>query len=78
MLDNTPDEFVPDLQVCREFGFTSMTLYRTDARPHLGFPPPVYLGTRKYRSRKMLEAYKQRLIAEAVAKQQQRRLEVTT
>jgi hypothetical protein len=65
--DNKPDEFVPDPQVWREFGITSMSGHRFDRRPELGFPPPIRIGKRKYRSRKQIEAYKQRLIAKALA-----------
>ena len=65
--DARPDEFVPDPQVWREFGITSMSGYRFDRRPELGFPPPIRIGKRKYRSRKQIEAYKQRLIAAALA-----------
>jgi hypothetical protein len=65
--DDTPDMLVPDPQVWPEFGVTSMTGHRFDNRPELGFPPPIRIGKRKYRSRKALEAYKRRLIAEAVA-----------
>jgi hypothetical protein len=71
-VDDKPDELVPDPKVWRELGVTSMTGHRLDARPELGFPPPLRIGRRKYRSRKQLEAYKQRLIAEAVAKQQKK------
>ena len=66
-VDDKPDEFVPDPQVWREIGVTSMSGYRFDHRPELGFPPPIRIGKRKYRSRKALEAFKQRLIAAALA-----------
>jgi hypothetical protein len=42
--DDKPDEFVPDPQVWREFGITSMSGYRFDRRPELGFPPPIRIG----------------------------------
>jgi hypothetical protein len=56
-----PDTLVPDPQVAREFGITSMTLWRWDHDPSLNFPPPTYIRKRKFRSRKALEKYKQRL-----------------
>lgn len=62
---NTPvDELVPDLQVQREFGITSMTLYRWTRNPKLAFPQPVKINTRSYRSRRELEAYKAKLLRE--------------
>jgi predicted DNA-binding transcriptional regulator AlpA len=64
----TRDELVPDPEVCREFSITSMTLYRWDHDPELGFPPPVRIRKRKFRSRRALEAFKARMLAEAVTR----------
>lgn len=60
------EELVPDPQVWREFGVTSMTGYRWTHDPDLGFPPTIKIGRHNYRSRNALEAFKARLIAEAV------------
>ena len=62
------DEWVPDPQVCREFNISSMTLWRWDMDPQLGFPPPVRIRQRKFRSRSALEAFKRRLLANAIKK----------
>src|SRR5262245_7968798 len=63
-----PDTFVPDAQVRAEFGnITAMTLFRWDHNPELGFPPPIDIAGRKYRSRRMLEAFKQRALRTAIA-----------
>jgi hypothetical protein len=56
------DEFVPDPQVCAEFGITSMTLWRWDHDPELKFPPAIKIRKKNYRSRLQLEKFKQRLI----------------
>jgi hypothetical protein len=61
----TRDELVPDSVTCRDFKVTSMTLWRWDRDPELGFPPPVKIRRRNYRSRRALEAFKQRLLIEA-------------
>jgi hypothetical protein len=60
------DELVPGPQVEREFGVTSMTIWRWDRDSKLGFPPAIRINGRTYRSRQMLEAFKQRLIAQAL------------
>lgn len=63
-----PDTFVPDARVRAEFGnITAMTLHRWDHNPNLGFPPPIDIAGRKYRSRRMLEAFKQRALRDAIA-----------
>ena len=64
-----PDTLVPDPEVWKEFGVTSMTLYRWTNDPDLGFPPVIKVRQRNYRSRRALEAFKQRLIARALAAQ---------
>ena len=64
-----PDQLVPDPEVWKEFGVTSMTLYRWTNDRDLGFPPVIKVRQRNYRSRRALEAFKQRLIARALAAQ---------
>jgi hypothetical protein len=60
------DELVPDPQIQREFGICAMTLWRWDKDLELGFPPPIRIRGRKFRSRRLAEAFKQRLLADAV------------
>jgi hypothetical protein len=61
-----PDELVPDPQVWKEFGVTSMTLYRWTNDPDLGFPPAIKIRKRNFRSRRALEAFKRRMVARAL------------
>jgi hypothetical protein len=60
------DTLVPDPQVWREFGVTSMTGYRWTHDPDLGFPPPIKIRTRCFRSRKQIEAFKRRMLERAI------------
>ena len=60
---------MPDPEVWKEFGVTSMTLYRWTNDRDLGFPPVIKIRQRNFRSRRALEAFKQRLIARALAAQ---------
>jgi predicted DNA-binding transcriptional regulator AlpA len=57
-----PDELIPDPQVWKEFGISSMTGHRWTQDPDLGFPPKIKIRDRNYRSRRALEAFKQRRI----------------
>jgi hypothetical protein len=60
------DHLVPDPEVAREFGVTTMTMWRWDhdeAKAALGWPPKIKNGDRNYRSRNQLEAFKKNLIA---------------
>jgi hypothetical protein len=61
------DALVPDAVVCAEFSITSMTLWRWDRDPDLGFPRPIYIRRRKFRSRSLLEKFKKRMLARAIA-----------
>jgi hypothetical protein len=65
-----PDELVPDPQVRREFGgVSSMTTWRWDRDPKmvaLGWPPPIKIQGRNFRSRTRLEAFKGRLVQRAL------------
>jgi hypothetical protein len=60
------DELVPDQQVRAEFGITRMTLYRWSEDPTLGFPPKILIRDRGYRSRHAVEAFKARMLAQAI------------
>ena len=61
------DELVPDPLVAQEFNITLMTLWRWTKDPELGFPPPVKIRKRNFRSRKKLDTFKQRLMRDALA-----------
>jgi hypothetical protein len=65
------DALVPDPVVWREFGVTSMTLWRWTRDTELGFPAQIQIRGRNFRSRAALEKFKQRMIAQAVAGQGQ-------
>ena len=60
-------DLVPDPEVARDFRVTLVTLWRWDRDPKLGFPPAVKIRTRKYRVRKELEEFKERMMALAIA-----------
>lgn len=66
MDDQVADYLVPDVHVQREFSITAMTLWRWTRDPELGFPPAISIKNRNYRSRAALEAFKSRIIAEAL------------
>lgn len=73
MIDHTPhtsdapDSLVPDPQVWREFGISPMTGWRWTRDPTLGFPPPIKIRTRCFRSRRALEEFKRRMVARGTA-----------
>jgi len=62
------DEFVPDTMVCREFGVSRYTLKRWTDNPTLGFPRPIKITSngRNFRSRRELDAFKQRVMRERI------------
>jgi hypothetical protein len=60
------DELVPDPQVLKEFCITPMTLWRWDRDPELDFPPPIIIRKRKFRMRRLLEAFKARMLRLAI------------
>ena len=60
-------EFVTDSKICEEFHITKMTLWRWDRNPAIGFPPPVYINARKFRSRRQIEQFKENLVRRAIA-----------
>ncbi len=68
--DQGHDELVPDPQVWRELATTTMQLWRWDKDPEMaarGWPPPIRIKRRKFRSRKQLEKFKARLLREALS-----------
>jgi predicted DNA-binding transcriptional regulator AlpA len=62
------DELVPDPQVQRELGITAMTLWRWTRDPALDFPPQIKIRNRNFRSRKQFEAFKQRMVRQAMSR----------
>jgi hypothetical protein len=61
------DELVPDRTARKELGgVTAMTFHRRDLKPAPGWPVKIKVAGRNYRSRRELEAFKARLMAEAL------------
>jgi predicted DNA-binding transcriptional regulator AlpA len=61
------DKLVRDRAVAEEFGDVSlMTLYRWTNDTKLGFPPPVKIRNKNFRSRRALEEFKARLMHNAI------------
>jgi len=60
------DELVPDPRVKREFGISSMTLWRWTHDPTLKFPPAIKIRGRSFRSRQLLEEFKAELLNDAL------------
>jgi len=63
------EHLVPDPIVAAEFHVTLMTLWRWDKSPakrELGWPPKVKIGTRNYRNRSGLEAFKTNVLHRAL------------
>lgn len=65
--DEPADQLVLDTNVAKEFGGVSlMTLYRWTKDPRLGFPPPIKIRTKNFRSRRALEEFKTRMMRNAI------------
>jgi predicted DNA-binding transcriptional regulator AlpA len=62
----TDDEWVPDPRVRRELGISEMTLWRWTRDAALGFPKPIKIRERNFRSRRELDAFKARMLADAL------------
>jgi hypothetical protein len=63
------ERLVPDPEVAREFGVTTMSMWRWDhdeAKAALGWPSKIKNGNRNYRSRNRIEAFKKNLMAAAL------------
>jgi predicted DNA-binding transcriptional regulator AlpA len=68
VFDRSPDQLVPDPTVAKEFGgVTLMTLYRWTNDPRLGFPPPVKIRNKNFRSRRAIEDFKARVMRKAIS-----------
>lgn len=70
-----PDTLVPDPQVWKEFGISSMTGWRWTNDPDLKFPPPIKIRNRCFRSRRAIEEFKQHVVRASIA-QRSRKTEV--
>jgi hypothetical protein len=67
-LNEDHDTWVPDTVVNEEFGISRMGLRRWTKDPRLGFPPPIKIRTKNYRSRRALEQWKERMVQDAIRK----------
>jgi hypothetical protein len=61
-----PDELVPDPNVAGEFNVSLMTLWRWTRDPALDFPPLISIRGRNFRSRRLIEQFKERLMRQAI------------
>jgi hypothetical protein len=64
------EQLVPDQVVWGELGITPMTGWRWTCQAkyrHLNFPPLIKINGRNFRSRRMLEEWKQNLMRKAIA-----------
>src|ERR1700722_13691094 len=64
------DTLVPDPQVQKEFDVTAMSVWRWDRDPELielGWPPPIRIRSRKFRSRIALENFKRVMARRALS-----------
>ena len=71
------DTLVPDPQVQKEFGVTAMSIWRWDRDPELialGWPPPIRIRSRKFRSRIALENFKRVMAQRAIEQRGHERL----
>jgi hypothetical protein len=62
------DGYAPDSTIARYLGIHPKSLPRWDARPELGFPPPVYFNGRKFRSWSEIKAFTRRAAVAHAAK----------
>ena len=60
------DTFVPDPQVWKELGISSMTGWRWQRDPNLNFPPRIQIRGRNFRSRKQLERWKAEMLRRSI------------
>src|ERR1700756_5066578 len=68
------DTLVPDPQVQKEFGVTAMSLWRWDRDAELielGWPLPIRIRSRKFRSRIALESFKRAMARRAIEQRAQ-------
>jgi hypothetical protein len=61
------ETLLPDSAVCRRYGVSSMSLWRWDRTPELGFPKPIRIQNRKYRRLAELRAWEASRRADVLA-----------
>jgi hypothetical protein len=59
--ESTNGQLLPEARVSERYGVSRMTLRRWDADPKIGFPAPIYIRKRRYRSRAELDAFDARM-----------------
>ena len=64
--DSEPDELVANKKAAEECGVCVKTTDRWDENSSIGYPPPIFIYTRIYRSRRLLERWKSKLLANAI------------
>lgn len=67
MTEDAEDRLIPDPQVWRQLGVTSMTGWRWTRDPALDFPPPIKIKNRNYRSQRALGAWRDRMVRQSAA-----------
>ena len=60
------DQLVPDPKARKEFDVSAMTFHRWSRDSKMQFPAAIKINGRNYRSRLALEAFKQRLLTQAL------------
>ncbi len=65
-----PDPWVPDPIIAKEFHTTLMGLYRWTHDAKLGFPPPIKIRNRNFRSRRAIEEFKAKLMRAAITQRE--------
>lgn len=69
----TADRLIKDSEVRAEFGDLSEDALKAwDKDPNLGFPPKITIRNRHYRSRAALDAFKAKLLADAMRNRKKR------
>jgi hypothetical protein len=64
--NDEPGDLITDRQCRRELNdITAVTLWAYTNDPLLGFPPIIKIRNRNFRSRKLFDAFKARMIAKA-------------
>jgi hypothetical protein len=64
------DVWIPDDEFIKELGIGRMSMHRYDRDPvmhALGWPPPMKIKERNYRSRRVTEAFKANMLKRAMA-----------
>jgi hypothetical protein len=57
-------KLLPEAKVAERYGVTTVTLWRWDNDPDLGFPKPIVIRQRKYRDVEQLDAFDARQSSE--------------